>query len=422
MAASSALTHQSVLLSEAVDALVTDGDGTYVDATFGRGGHSRAVLGRLSERGRLIAFDRDPVAVASAAADPFLAADPRFAIEHTAFSAMTSTLAARGIDSVTGVLLDLGVSSPQIDDPERGFSFRFDGPLDMRMDTTRGESAAEFLARADERHIAEVIRDYGEERFALQVAKALVARREGGRPVRTTGELADVVARAVKTREAGQNPATRTFQALRIFVNAELEELEQALSAAVEVLAPGGRLVVISFHSLEDRIVKTFIAHESRSVIDRRAPFAAEPPHRLRALGRIKPGPTEAATNPRARSAVMRVAERTTSARQRPADDPPQRTAPDRLTGEQPLPCSRLVRVAAPVRRARQGAERGAGARPRQRAAQDRAALSGDAAARRADRARAPRHARGDAGGDPVRRVARPSRHRGRDGHDRTTR
>ena len=303
--------HLSVLLPEAVDALVTDADGLYVDGTFGRGGHARAILERLSPQGRLIAFDRDPAAIASAGADAAFAADQRFTIEHTAFSAMTATLAARGIAQVSGVLLDLGVSSPQIDDPERGFSFRFDGPLDMRMDTTRGESAAEFLARADERHIAEVIRDYGEERFALQVAKALVARRESGRAVRTTGELADLVAGAVRTREAGQNPATRTFQALRIFVNAELEELEQALSAALALLAPGGRLVVISFHSLEDRIVKTFIAHESKSEFDRRAPFAAPRPQRLRALGRVKPGPTEAATNPRARSAVMRVAERT---------------------------------------------------------------------------------------------------------------
>ena len=303
--------HLSVLLPEAVDALVTDADGLYVDGTFGRGGHARAILERLSAQGRLIASDRDPAAIASAGADAAFAADPRFTIEHTAFSTMVATLAARGIAHVSGVLLDLGVSSPQIDDPERGFSFRFDGPLDMRMDTTRGESAAEFLARADERHIAEVIRDYGEERFALQVAKALVARRESGRPVRTTGELADLVAGAVRTREAGQNPATRTFQALRIFVNAELEELEQALSAALALLAPGGRLVVISFHSLEDRIVKTFIAHESKSEFDRRAPFAAPRPQRLRALGRVKPGPTEAATNPRARSAVMRVAERT---------------------------------------------------------------------------------------------------------------
>ena len=300
MAASEALRHVSVLLPEAVNALVADDDGIYVDGTFGRGGHARAVLAKLSSTGRLIALDRDAVAVASAADDAELAGDSRFTIVHTAFSAMASTLKDLGIAQVSGVLLDLGVSSPQIDDPERGFSFRFDGPLDMRMDTTRGESAAEFLARADERHIAEVIRDYGEERFALQVAKALVARRESGSPVRTTGELAAVVAGAVKTREAGQNPATRTFQALRIFVNAELEELEQALSAAVELLAPGGRLVVISFHSLEDRIVKTFIAKESKSAFDRRAPFAAERPHRLRALARVKPGPTEEATNPRA--------------------------------------------------------------------------------------------------------------------------
>ena len=303
--------HLSVLLPEAVDALVTDPDGIYVDGTFGRGGHARAVLERLSPRARLVALDRDPAAVASAASDDFFAADPRFTIQHTAFSAMTATLAALGITQVSGVLLDLGMSSPQIDDAERGFSFRFDGPLDMRMDPTRGESAAEFLARAEERHIAEVIRDYGEERFAVQVAKALVARRESGRPVRTTGELADVVARAVKTREAGQNPATRTFQALRIFVNAELEELEQALSASLSMLRPGGRLVVISFHSLEDRIVKTFIARESKSEFDRRAPFAAPRPHRLRALGRVKPSAAEAASNPRARSAVMRVAERT---------------------------------------------------------------------------------------------------------------
>jgi len=305
------LQHLSVLLTEAVDALVTDVDGIYVDGTFGRGGHARAILARLSAQGRLIALDRDPAAVASVADDAALATDPRFTIEHTAFSTMAATLAGRGIAQVSGVLLDLGVSSPQIDDPERGFSFRFDGPLDMRMDITRGESAAEFLARADERHIAEVIRDYGEERFAVQVAKALVARRESGHPVRTTSELADLVAGAVRTREAGQNPATRTFQALRIFVNAELEELEQALSAALVLLAPGGRLVVISFHSLEDRIVKTFIARESKSEFDRRAPFAAPRPQRLRALARVKPQPTEAAQNPRARSAVMRVAERT---------------------------------------------------------------------------------------------------------------
>jgi len=311
MHAGAVSTHTTVLLREAVEALVTTVDGTYVDGTFGRGGHARAVLDQLSPRGRLVAIDRDPDAVASARADAALATDPRFSIEHTAFSGMAATLAARGIEQVSGVLLDLGVSSPQIDDAKRGFSFRFDGPLDMRMDTTRGESAAEFLARADERHIAEVIRDYGEERFALQVAKALVARRESGHPVRTTRELSAVVAGAVKTREPGQDPATRTFQALRIFVNAELAELEQALSAALELLAPGGRLVVVSFHSLEDRLVKTFIVRESRSAVDRRAPFAPPAPSRLRALGRVRPGEAEVRANPRARSAVMRVAERT---------------------------------------------------------------------------------------------------------------
>jgi 16S rRNA (cytosine1402-N4)-methyltransferase len=311
MAGGPDMEHVTVLLRDAVESLVTAADGIYVDATFGRGGHSRAILGRLSAQGRLIAIDRDPDAVRHGREAGDLAADPRFSITHTSFAHLAEALEAQGIRRVHGVLLDLGVSSPQIDDPARGFSFRFDGPLDMRMDTTRGESAAEFLARADERHIAEVIRDYGEERFALQVAKALVARRESGRAVRTTGELSEVVAGAVRTREAGQNPATRTFQALRIFVNAELEELEQALKASLELLAPGGRLVVVSFHSLEDRIVKTFIARESKSEFDRRAPFAAPKAHRLAAIARIKPGDSEARANPRARSAVMRVAERT---------------------------------------------------------------------------------------------------------------
>ncbi len=299
--------HTTVLLAEAVDALVTDPAGTYVDGTFGRGGHSRAVLARLAAQGRLIAFDRDPAAVA-AAQDLH---DARFAIRHASFAAMRDELAALGIGKVNGVLLDLGVSSPQIDDPSRGFSFRFDAPLDMRMDTTRGETAADFLARADERTLAQVIRDYGEERFAVPIAKAIAARRQGGRPLRTTGELSALVAGAVKTREPGQDPATRTFQALRIFVNAELEALEQGLKAALELLAPQGRLVVISFHSLEDRIVKTFIAKESRDVPDRRAPFAPPRALRLAALARVKPSEAELAANPRARSAVMRVAERT---------------------------------------------------------------------------------------------------------------
>ncbi|MFT3817258.1 MAG: 16S rRNA (cytosine(1402)-N(4))-methyltransferase RsmH [Rubrivivax sp.] len=303
--------HQTVLLAEAVEALVTRADGIYVDGTFGRGGHSRAVLARLSAAGRLIAFDRDPEAVAAAQADAALRADPRFAIVHASFAEMAERLAASGIRHVDGVLLDLGVSSPQIDTPARGFSFRFDAPLDMRMDTTRGETAADFLARADERHITQVIKDHGEERFAGAIARALVARRASGRPVRTTGELAALVAGVVKSREPGQDPATRTFQGLRIHVNAELEALEQGLNAALALLAPQGRLVVISFHSLEDRIVKTFIARESRDVVDRRAPMAPPRALRLQSLGRVRPGAAELTANPRARSAVMRVAERT---------------------------------------------------------------------------------------------------------------
>lgn len=299
--------HTTVLLAEAVEALVTRPEGLYVDGTFGRGGHSRAVLAKLAAEGRLVAFDKDPEAIAEAGR----IADARFAIRHASFGAMKDELAALGIARVDGVLLDLGVSSPQIDDPTRGFSFRADAPLDMRMDTTRGETAADFLARADERTLAQVIRDYGEERFAVPIAKALVARRQGGSPVRTTGELSALVARAVKTREPGQNPATRTFQALRIFVNAELEALEQGLNQALELLAPHGRLVVISFHSLEDRIVKTFIARQSRDEPDRRAPFAPPKAMKLRALGRVKPSDAEVEANPRARSAVMRVAERT---------------------------------------------------------------------------------------------------------------
>jgi len=303
--------HTTVLLVEAVDALLTDPEGVYVDGTFGRGGHARRVLEALSPAGRLVSFDRDPEAVAAAREGGDRIADARFTIRHTRFARMAEELAALDIAQVDGVLLDLGVSSPQIDNPARGFSFRLDGPLDMRMDTTRGESAADFLARAGERQIAEVIRDYGEERFAVSIAKALVARRAGGDAVRTTAQLSEVVARAVKTREPGQDPATRTFQALRIFVNAELEELEQGLNAALALLRPGGRLVVISFHSLEDRIVKTFIARHSKAVYDRRAPFAEPAPVRLKALARLRPGAAEVRANPRARSAIMRVAERT---------------------------------------------------------------------------------------------------------------
>ena len=295
-----------MLLKEAVEALLpgsAPAPGTYVDATFGRGGHSRAILERLSEAGRLIAFDKDAEAVAEAARIE----DARFSIRHQSFDHL-GELPPR---SVAGVLMDLGVSSPQIDNPVRGFSFRFDGPLDMRMDTTRGQSVAEWLATAEIQQMAEVIRDYGEERFAVQIAKAIAARRQERGPISTTAELAELVAGTVKTREPGQNPATRTFQALRIFINAELEELQQALEASLSVLKPQGRLAVISFHSLEDRIVKQFIAKHSREVFDRRAPFAEPKEMKLRSIGRIKPSEAEVQGNPRARSAILRVAERT---------------------------------------------------------------------------------------------------------------
>ncbi len=301
------LQHTTVLLDEAVDALLGNAGpepaGTWVDATFGRGGHSRQILQRLGPQGQLVAFDKDPEAIQEAAR----ITDARFSIRHEGFR----HLGELPCGSASGVLMDIGVSSPQIDSPERGFSFRFDGPLDMRMDTTRGESVAEWLATAEVGQIAEVIREYGEERFAGPIAKAIVARREERGPLATTSELADLVAGAVKTREAGQNPATRTFQALRIFINAELEELQQALEASLTVLRPGGRLVVISFHSLEDRIVKQFIAKHSKEVFDRRAPFAVPQAMKLQALDRVKPSEQEVAANPRSRSAIMRVAQRT---------------------------------------------------------------------------------------------------------------
>ena len=294
--------HTTVLLNEAVEALCIQPDKTYVDATFGRGGHSRLILSKLSAQGRLIAFDKDPDAIAQAAQIQ----DARFAIRHEGFCELGHLPA----HSVAGVLMDLGVSSPQIDNPARGFSFRNDGPLDMRMDPTRGQSVREWLQEAELQQIAEVIRDYGEERFAVPIAKAIVARRqERGIPAGTL-ELAQLVAGAVKTREPGQDPATRTFQAFRIFINAELEELEQALKAALHVLEPGGRLAVISFHSLEDRIVKQFIAKHSREVFDRRAPFAPPKVMDLKALERLKPSPEEVKANPRSRSAILRVAER----------------------------------------------------------------------------------------------------------------
>ncbi len=294
--------HTTVLLSEAVDALDIQPDGTYVDATFGRGGHSRLILSRLSPKGRLIAFDKDLDAIAEANT----LQDPRFSIRHQGFTHLGELEAG----SIDGVLMDLGVSSPQIDNPARGFSFRNDGPLDMRMDTTRGQSVSEWLAEAEVQHIAEVIREYGEERFALQIAKAIDARRQERGVPTSTAELAQLVADTVKTREPGKDPATRTFQAFRIFINAELEELQQALSATLQVLRPGGRLAVISFHSLEDRIVKQFITQHSREVYDRRAPFAAPKVMDFKAIDRVKPSAAEVAGNPRSRSAIMRVAQR----------------------------------------------------------------------------------------------------------------
>ncbi|WP_101102563.1 16S rRNA (cytosine(1402)-N(4))-methyltransferase RsmH [Macromonas bipunctata] len=299
------LTHCTVLLNEAVDALAVQPDGSYIDATFGRGGHSGLILSRLSSAGRLCAFDKDPQAVAQA--EQLAAADARFAIRHEGFKA----LGELGVACADGVLMDLGVSSPQIDDPARGFSFRHNGPLDMRMDPTRGESVADWLAEASVAQMTEVIRDYGEERFAGQIAKAIDKRRLERGPLRTTAELAELVASAVKTREPGKDPATRTFQALRIFINAELDELQQALQASLQVLRPGGRLVVISFHSLEDRIVKQFMARHSKEVFDRRAPFAAPQPMALADVQRLMPSADEVAANARARSAVMRWATRT---------------------------------------------------------------------------------------------------------------
>ena len=306
---SEALQHRTVLLEEAVDALAIKPGGRYVDATFGRGGHSRRILQGLNAEGRLIALDRDPAAVAAGRQ----IADPRLKVIHAAFSGMQEALRAEGVERVEGVLLDLGVSSPQLDEAQRGFSFRLDAPLDMRMDTSRGQTAAEWLAQASQRELAEVIKNYGEERFANAVAKAIVAARSGG-AIATTRQLAEIVASAVRTREQGQHPATRSFQAIRIHLNQELEELSLALPQAVAALKPGGRLVVISFHSLEDRIVKRFLRDESRPPqLPARLPLrAAElPPPRLRLVGKpIMPTAAEIDANPRARSAVMRVAER----------------------------------------------------------------------------------------------------------------
>ena len=304
--------HITVLLNEAVDALAVREDGIYVDGTFGRGGHSRLILSRLGSQGRLIVFDKDPQAIE--AAQKLAEQDGRVTVVHDGFSSFQTTLDKLGIEEIDGALFDLGISSPQIDDGARGFSFRFDAPLDMRMDPTRGMSAAEWIATASEQDLHEVIKNYGEERFSRQIARAIVAQRAES-PIDTTRKLAQLVAQNVRTRERGQDPATRTFQAVRIFINRELEEVEAVLPQVMGRLKQGGRLAVIAFHSLEDRIVKQFVKKYSQHPPLPRWAAVKEadlplPP--LKAVGKaIKPGVEETASNPRARSAVLRVAERT---------------------------------------------------------------------------------------------------------------
>ena len=304
--------HITVLLNEAVDALAVREDGIYVDGTFGRGGHSRLILSRLGSQGRLIVFDKDPQAIE--AAQKLAEQDGRVTVVHDGFSSFQTTLDKLDIEEIDGALFDLGISSPQIDDGARGFSFRFDAPLDMRMDPTRGMSAAEWIATASEQNLHEVIKNYGEERFSRQIARAIVAQRTES-PIDTTRKLAQLVAQNVRTRERGQDPATRTFQAVRIFINRELEEVEAVLPQVMRRLKQGGRLAVIAFHSLEDRIVKQFVKKYSQHPPLPRWAAVKEadlplPP--LKAVGKaIKPGVEETASNPRARSAVLRVAERT---------------------------------------------------------------------------------------------------------------
>ena len=305
--------HTAVLLEQAVDGLKVRSDGCYVDCTFGRGGHSRLILARLGRAGRLIALDRDPQAVAAGGEID----DGRFRMLHGRFSRLAELAEEAGVTRAHGILLDLGMSSPQLDDPARGFSFRFDAPLDMRMDAGGGVTAAEWLAHAAETEIREVIKNHGEERFAKQIAAAIVAARARG-PVGTTRQLAALVAEAVPAREPYQDPATRTFQALRIHLNQELEELSLVLPQCLQLLNPAGRLVVISFHSLEDRIVKRFMRDNARpDPLPRRLPLRAHelPQPKLRLIGRaVRPAAAEITANPRARSAVMRIAERTEAA------------------------------------------------------------------------------------------------------------
>ena len=301
--------HATVLLHEAVEALQVKQDGIYVDGTFGRGGHSRLILEKLGTQGRLIALDKDPSAVAAGQ----VILDSRFKIVHSGFAHLREILSSLSVEQVDGVLLDLGVSSPQLDDEQRGFSFRFDSPLDMRMDTSNGQTAAEWLAEVEESLLGEVIRDYGEERFAKQIARSIVAARQE-QPVVTTRQLSEIIAKTVRTREPGKNPATRTFQAIRIYLNQELEEIARVLPQCVDCLKPEGRIVVISFHSLEDRMVKRFLRDMAQGdKLPRNLPIrAAEiPKGRLRLVGKaVRATPQELEANPRARSAVMRVAER----------------------------------------------------------------------------------------------------------------
>jgi 16S rRNA (cytosine1402-N4)-methyltransferase len=301
--------HVPVLAQEAVAALAIKPAGTYVDATFGRGGHSRLILGQLGAAGRLIALDRDPAAIAAGAA----LRDGRLTLVRSAFSRLGSVLDGLGAAPVDGILLDIGVSSPQLDDAARGFSFRVDAPLDMRMDPDSGISAAEWLAAAPEEEICEVIRTYGEERFAKSIARALVAARQT-EAIRSTGQLANLIAATVRKREPGQHPATRSFQAIRIYLNRELEELSAVLPQCVDRLKPGGRLAVISFHSLEDRIVKRYLRDEAmgeQAPARLPIPAAMLKPGRMKLVGRAqRASAEEVARNPRARSAVLRVAER----------------------------------------------------------------------------------------------------------------
>jgi len=306
---SEAFAHATVLLNEAVDALQVRPDGIYVDGTFGRGGHSRLILQRLGAQGRLIALDKDPAAIAAGREID----DARFTLVHRGFEQLVQVLQELGVDKVDGVLLDLGVSSPQLDDEQRGFSFRFDAPLDMRMDTSSGQTAAEWLATVEEQELAEVIRDYGEERFARQIARTIVAARQE-RAIGTTKQLCDIVAQCVRTREPGKNPATRTFQAIRIHLNRELEELESILPQCVERLKEGGRMSIISFHSLEDRIVKRFMRDMAQGdKVPKFVPIRAVdvPRGKIKLVGKpVFASDAELSANPRARSAVLRVAER----------------------------------------------------------------------------------------------------------------